>query len=110
MDVCWQNEDSQCGLASLAMVASAYDLHITLQKIRRRFPLSLKGMKLNRLIQIAQQLSFATRPLRLEMEHLRHCESELNSPINFWGKPKIPRRRGAASTLRSLCNARIDCK
>ncbi|UKR51959.1 hypothetical protein K4A87_14830 [Xanthomonas fragariae] len=46
MDVCLQSEASECGLASLAMVASAYDIHITLQKIRRRFPLSLKGRKL----------------------------------------------------------------
>ncbi|OAX54398.1 peptidase domain-containing ABC transporter [Xanthomonas graminis] len=70
MDVYLQGEASECGLASLAMVASAYGCHVTLPEMRRRFPLSLKGIKLSSLIQIAQQLGFSTRALRLDMEHL----------------------------------------
>ncbi|MFC6839479.1 peptidase domain-containing ABC transporter [Xanthomonas theicola] len=70
MDACLQNEAAECGLASLAMVAGAYNLHVGLPEMRRRFPLSLKGAKLNHLIHIAQQLGFSTRPLRLDMEHL----------------------------------------
>ena len=52
------------------MVVSAHGLHIGLPELRRRFPLSLKGAKLSHLIQIAQQLGFSTRPLRLDMEDL----------------------------------------
>jgi len=52
------------------MAASAHGLHIGLPQLRRRFPLSLKGAKLSHLIQIAQQLGFSTRPLRLDMEDL----------------------------------------
>ncbi|KOR44957.1 ABC transporter [Xanthomonas oryzae] len=70
MDICLQSEASECGLASLAMVASAYDRHVSLTEMRCRFPLSLKGIKLNNLIQIAQQIGFSTRALRLDMEHL----------------------------------------
>ncbi|UKE62697.1 peptidase domain-containing ABC transporter [Xanthomonas translucens pv. poae] len=70
MDVYLQSEASECGLASLAMVASAYGCHVTLPEMRHRFPLSLKGIKLSSLIQIAQQLGFSTRALRLDMEHL----------------------------------------
>ncbi|UKE51518.1 peptidase domain-containing ABC transporter [Xanthomonas translucens] len=70
MDVYLQGEASECGLASLAMVASAYGCHVSLPEMRRRFPLSLKGIKLSSLIQIAQQLGFSTRALRLDMEHL----------------------------------------
>ncbi|WP_324292675.1 cysteine peptidase family C39 domain-containing protein [Xanthomonas oryzae] len=81
MDVCLQNEAYECGLASLAMVANAYRLHISPPEIHSRFLMPLKGMKLSLLIQIVQQVDFAARPLRLEMGCLRHCESDLNSPI-----------------------------
>ncbi|MGS0540007.1 peptidase domain-containing ABC transporter [Xanthomonas oryzae pv. oryzicola] len=65
-----QAEASECGLASLAMVASAHGMQLGLPELRRRFHLSLKGIRLNQLIEIAQTLGLSTRPLRLEMEHL----------------------------------------
>lgn len=65
-----QAETSECGLACLAMVADANGMRLGLPEMRRRFPLSLKGAKLNHLIHIAQQLGFQARPLRLEMEDL----------------------------------------
>ncbi|HHZ21680.1 TPA: peptidase domain-containing ABC transporter [Xanthomonas vasicola pv. zeae] len=65
-----QAEASECGLASLAMVASAHGMSLGLPDLRRRFHLSLKGIRLNQLIEIAQTLGFSTRPLRLEMEQL----------------------------------------
>lgn len=68
MDSILQSESSECGLASLAMVASAHGLHIGLPELRRRFSLSLKGAKLNHLIRIAQSLGFSARALRLDME------------------------------------------
>lgn len=52
------------------MVADANGMSVGLPEMRRRFPLSLKGAKLNHLIRIAQQLGFQTRPLRLELEDL----------------------------------------
>lgn len=65
-----QSEAAECGLAALAMVASANGNHISLTEMRRRFPLSLKGAKLNQLIHIAQLLGMQTRALRLDMEDL----------------------------------------
>ena len=65
-----QSEAAECGLASLAMVAAAHGLSLSLAELRQRFPLSLKGAKLNQLIHVAQQLGFSTRPLRLDMEDL----------------------------------------
>ncbi len=70
MKVVIQSEAAECGLASLAIVAGYHRLSFGLAELRRRFPLSLKGAKLNHLIHIAQQLDFATRPLRLDMEDL----------------------------------------
>ena len=65
-----QSEAAECGLACLAMVADTHGMSVGLPEMRRRFPLSLKGAKLNHLIGIAQQLDFQTRPLRLELEDL----------------------------------------
>ena len=70
MKIYLQSEAAECGLASLAMVSSAHGHHTDLVELRRRFPLSLKGAKLNQLIQVAQQLGFSTRALRLDMEDL----------------------------------------
>ena len=65
-----QSESGECGLACLAMVASAHGQATEIADLRHRFPLSLKGASLRQLIRIAQQLGFRTRPLRLELEDL----------------------------------------
>ena len=52
------------------MVLRANGHETSLLELRRRFYVSLKGAKLSRLIDIAQQLGFSTRPLRLDMEDL----------------------------------------
>ncbi|XQA62015.1 peptidase domain-containing ABC transporter [Xanthomonas sacchari] len=65
-----QSEASECGLASLAMIASAYGQQLGLPEMRRRFPLSIKGARLGDLIDIAHKLGFFARPLRLDMEDL----------------------------------------
>lgn len=70
MEAILQSESSECGLASLAMVAGFHGQKIKLRELRQRFPLSLKGANLSRLIAIASQLGFQTRPLRLELEEL----------------------------------------
>jgi ATP-binding cassette, subfamily B, bacterial CvaB/MchF/RaxB len=65
-----QVEASECGLASLAMVAGAHGLHVGLPELRRRFPTSLKGARLEQLMRIAQQLGLHSRALRLEVAQL----------------------------------------
>jgi ATP-binding cassette subfamily B protein RaxB len=70
MKVILQSEASECGLASIAMIADFYGKRLGLGEIRRRFPLSLKGAKLGQLIRIGQQLGMSSRPLRLDMEQL----------------------------------------
>lgn len=76
-----QSEAAECGLACLSMVASHHGMQLGLPELRRRFPLSLRGGKLNHLIHIAQQLGLQARPLRLDLERL----TELNTPcILHW--------------------------
>ena len=65
-----QTEAAECGLACLAMVANYYGHRIDLNTLRREYPISLKGASLQSLINTADKLQFASRPLRLEMEDL----------------------------------------
>ncbi|KQV99545.1 peptidase domain-containing ABC transporter [Rhizobacter sp. Root1221] len=65
-----QTEAAECGLASLAMVASHFGLRIDLPTLRDRFSLSAKGATLADLVRIAGLLQLNARPLRAELEHL----------------------------------------
>lgn len=53
-----QSEAAECGLVSLAMIAGAHGMRLSLIELRSRFQLSLKGAQLNHLIHIAQQMGF----------------------------------------------------
>ncbi|EQD55185.1 colicin V processing peptidase, partial [mine drainage metagenome] len=70
-----QTEAAECGLAAVAMVGCFFGHDIDLPSLRQRESLSLKGMTLTQLIAIAGRLDLATRPLRVEMEHLRHLRT-----------------------------------
>src|SRR5213592_4826591 len=65
-----QTEASECGLASLAMVAQYFGYAADLPTLRRRFGMSLKGATLKDVMRVADQIGFATRPLRLELKEL----------------------------------------
>ena len=65
-----QTEAAECGLACLAMIASYHGHRIDLNTLRRRHPVSLKGVTLRGLMQVASQLDLAGRPLRFDLEHL----------------------------------------
>ena len=65
-----QAEASECGLASLAMVAGHHGFSIALPELRQRFQLSLKGATLARLMDAAGKLGFNCRPLKLEIGEL----------------------------------------
>ncbi|MFC3815011.1 peptidase domain-containing ABC transporter [Lysobacter sp. GCM10012299] len=81
MDFVLQSESSECGLACVAMVASHHGNRVGLRELRRRYPLSLKGAGLQRLIAIGGELGFQCRPLRLDLDDL----SKLATPcILHW--------------------------
>lgn len=65
-----QSEAAECGLAALAMIASAHGHATPLAELRQRYPTSLKGASLGQLIAVAHGLGLSARPLRLEIEHL----------------------------------------
>jgi len=65
-----QSEPAECGLACLAMLSARHGRVLPLRELRSRFPLSLKGASLTRILQIADQLGLAGRALRLELDEL----------------------------------------
>lgn len=71
-----QTEAAECGLACLAMVARYHGHDVDLPGLRRRFSTSLKGVNLARVMNMATDLGFTTRPLRLELDEL----SQLKAP------------------------------
>lgn len=76
-----QTEVAECGLACMAMIATYHGHEIDLNTLRRQYPISLRGTTLQNLMQIADKMEFATRPLRLELEDM----SQLQTPtILHW--------------------------
>ncbi|MEN9631011.1 MAG: hypothetical protein RJA10_4239 [Pseudomonadota bacterium] len=70
-----QTESAECGLACLAMVASAHGLHTDLATLRQRFTLSLKGVTLQDLMRMAEGLQLQTRALRAELVELAQLQT-----------------------------------
>lgn len=69
-----QTEASECGLASLAMVAGFHGFRTDLATMRRLFLVSIKGTTLGHLIQMANAMSMSTRPVKLDLEDLRQLK------------------------------------
>ena len=61
-----QAETAECGLACLAMVAAYHGQRSDLATLRRQHQVSLKGTTLAGLMDTAERMGLAGRPLRLE--------------------------------------------
>jgi ATP-binding cassette, subfamily B, bacterial CvaB/MchF/RaxB len=69
-----QSEAAECGLACLATIAGHHGLAVDLRTLRRRFPVSLKGVTLAHLMRHAGQLQLSTRALRCEPDELAQLQ------------------------------------
>ncbi|MBL4832042.1 MAG: peptidase domain-containing ABC transporter [Aliivibrio sp.] len=63
-----QAEIAECGLASMAMVASFYGHQLDMPAMRKRFSANLKGMNLQQLIELGDSLGLASRALQCPIE------------------------------------------
>jgi len=70
-----QAEVAECGLACLAMIASYYGYETDLLTLRRQFSISLKGSKLQDLIDLAKKLHLLSRAVKLDLEDLKHLKT-----------------------------------
>ncbi len=77
-----QSEAAECGLASLAMIASYHGHQIDLSAMRRRFNVSMKGMTLKTVIDIGSSIGLSSRPIRCGMSELRNLQTPA---ILHWG-------------------------
>lgn len=65
-----QSEASECGLACLAMVATYHGFETSVSDLRVRFPVSLMGVTLDQLMDMAEEIGLTPRALRLEIDEL----------------------------------------
>lgn len=81
-----QTEAAECGLAALTMVAGFHGYDTDLPSLRRRFPISLQGVTLATLMQMAERIGLASRALRLELEEmpLLRCPAILHWDFNHF--------------------------
>src|SRR6516164_2439666 len=91
-----QTEAAECGLACLAMISSYHGHRIDLNTLRRRHPVSLKGVTLRAIIQVASQMQLTCRPLRFEIDHLGqlHLPAIVHWDMNHFVVLKSVARRG----------------
>jgi ATP-binding cassette subfamily B protein RaxB len=91
-----QTEAAECGLACLAMISSYHGHRIDLNTLRRRHPVSLKGVTLRAMIQVASQMQLTCRALRFELDHLRqlHLPAIVHWDMNHFVVLKSVTRRG----------------
>ena len=67
-----QSEAAECGLACLAMVAGYHGYETDLLTLRCRFTLSLRGVTLKTVIDMASEMQLAARPIRIELDYFPH--------------------------------------
>ena len=70
LPVMLQTEAAECGLACLAMVAGYHGYRTDIGTLRSQFQVSLKGATLAALMQVAQRIGLASRPVKLGLEDL----------------------------------------
>lgn len=64
----YQSEAAECGLACLAMITAFYGSRLDLIQLRRRFEVSLHGMTLVELLNIAKEIGLSGRPVRIDLK------------------------------------------
>jgi ATP-binding cassette subfamily B protein RaxB len=91
-----QTEAAECGLACLAMICSYYGHRIDLNTLRRRYPVSLKGVTLRGMIQVASHMQLACRPIRFELTDLKqlHMPAVVHWDMNHFVVLKSVTKRG----------------
>ena len=65
-----QSEIAECGLASMAMIASFHGHQLDLQTIRKRYSTNLTGMNLQQLIELGDSLGLASRALQCPIDEV----------------------------------------
>ncbi|WP_077339701.1 peptidase domain-containing ABC transporter [Pseudocolwellia agarivorans] len=65
-----QSEASECGLACLSMISSFYGNNSSLNTNRQHYPVSIHGINLKQLIDIASKMNFTARAVKLDSDQV----------------------------------------
>ena len=69
-----QAEAVECGLACIAMIAGYHGQHVSLAELRHFRPVSLKGLALAGVIDVAASIRLQARAVRLECAELKQLK------------------------------------
>ncbi len=69
-----QGEAAECGLCCVGMLADYHGYSLDLITLRQKFNLSLSGASLRQIMDICVGLKLTPRPLRLELNDLKHLQ------------------------------------
>ncbi len=72
LPVLLQTEASECGLVCLAMVARYHGGHSDVRSLRATHGASVRGWSLQRLIAVSEATGLSARPLRVDLDELKH--------------------------------------
>lgn len=75
LPVLMQSEAAECGLACIAMVASYHGYDTDLVSLRQRYTMGMRGATLKNLVDLAGALKLSARPIKVELEDLRHLRA-----------------------------------
>jgi len=70
INIILQSEVAECGLASMAMVASFHGHKLDMAAMRKRFSANLKGMSLQQLVDLGDSLGLASRALQCPIDEV----------------------------------------
>jgi ATP-binding cassette, subfamily B, bacterial CvaB/MchF/RaxB len=71
----FQSEIVECGLASMAMVACYYGYKLDMLAMCKRFSANLKGMNLQQLIELGDNLGLASRALQCPLGEVHKLQT-----------------------------------
>ncbi|WP_282498696.1 peptidase domain-containing ABC transporter [Pantoea stewartii] len=71
MRVLYQTERTECGLVTVAMIASHYGLEFDLIQLRNIYPTSMKGTNLKNLMDVFSKMNLESRPVRCDVEEIK---------------------------------------
>ena len=70
-----QSEVAECGLAAMTMIAAAFGHDLDLATMRRRFPQSIRGARIQDLCDIADTLQIEARAIKVHTNKIRHVQT-----------------------------------
>ena len=65
-----QQDETDCGVAALTMIARAHGLAASLSEVRRQISVGPQGCSLAELKRVAESLGLSTRAIRIGLDHL----------------------------------------